>query len=339
MTIDGQPITVRPRSLTHGRPRSTGNIVCTRCGRSASTARSHLPEGPVCGPCYYRAMRTRGVCPTCGADRLLSGVAADDTPICPPCAGIDYDFHCARCHVEGALYRRGVCARRALREDLTVLLVDPPGAPKPLRRLIDVLCASDRPESIMSWKSSRFAKTLLSALASGEVLLTHAGLDSYQDRRGVEHLRALLVHAEILPPRDPDLARFERWIDDKLTSLPAPVSGPVRRFATWHHLGHIRAVCTRGESAMSAVLAAKQQITETIKFLTWLDQEHGLTAATCTQLDVDVNLASGTTARTAIRVFLAFARKTRINTDVRAGHRAARHRHMITQEHRLAWLR
>jgi hypothetical protein len=41
------------------------------------------------------------------------------------------------------------------------------------------------------------------------------------------------------------------------------------------------------------VHAAKQEITETVKFLTWLHETHQRTAATCTQQDIDAWLAFG----------------------------------------------
>lgn len=41
------------------------------------------------------------------------------------------------------------------------------------------------------------------------------------------------------------------------------------------------------------VHASKQDITETIKFLTWLHGAYGRTAETCVQADVDEWLASG----------------------------------------------
>jgi hypothetical protein len=57
------------------------------------------------------------------------------------------------------------------------------------------------------------------------------------------------------------------------------------------------------------VHAAKQEITETIKFLDWLWQTHHRTASTCTQQDADTWLTTGPTTRKAIRTFFVLAKK------------------------------
>ena len=206
-----------------------------------------------------------------------------------------------------------------------------------MSRLVDAFCSSQRPESIFTWKRSPKVTALLDAVSTGQTPLTHAGLDAYGTGLLVEHLRALLVHIGLLPGRDPYLAHFEEWIRTKLAPLPAHVAQPVEQFATWHHLKRIRAaVSSRGTRA--SVHSAKQEITETVKFLTWLDKKHGRTAADCRQQDVDQWLASGPTTRSSIRTFFVFARKTRINTRVEVQHRAARNSPSLTQDQRLAWL-
>ena len=140
------------------------------------------------------------------------------------------------------------------------------------------------------------------------------------------------------PDRDPHLACFPRWIEAKLAPLPTQIAYPVREFATWHHLRRIRGLAEKG-SVRGSVQSAKQEITQTIKFLTWLDQTHSRTAATCTQQDVDAYLAYGPTTRTLIRTFFVTARKTHLNKAVTIGFRQARRNPSITQEQRLQWIR
>lgn len=53
--------------------------------------------------------------------------------------------------------------------------------------------------------------------------------------------------------------------------------------------------------------SAKQEITETVKFLVWLHETYQRTAATCTQPDIDEWLATDPTTRTAIRTFFVVA--------------------------------
>jgi hypothetical protein len=341
MTAD-LPEGLTPRHTVRGRPRTGGTVRCDRCGRKAGTTRATWPEGKICGPCFTVATRTHGTCPDCRQHRLLPGPPTQvGGPQCAPCAGILHNFHCARCSHEGEFYRRGICARCALRDDLTALLLTNPADPTAANRMIDVLCQADRPESIIIWKRSAKVQTLLTSLATGQTPLTHDGLDTHRETAGraADHLRALLVHHGLLPYQDPYLTRFEAWIADKLRPLPAEVAKPVEHFAKWHHLRRIRAMATPDKTAQRPVHSAKQEITEIIKFLDWLWQTHNRTAVTCNQQDVESWLATGPTTRKAIRTFFIFAKKTGTNTRVEIGHYTAKKRPAITQEQRLAWLR
>ena len=63
-------------------------------------------------------------------------------------------------------------------------------------------------------------------------------------------------------------------------------SSPIIRFV-WHHLHRLRRNSTPGQTSHGPTHSAKQEITETIKFLTWLHETHHRTAATCRQQDID----------------------------------------------------
>ncbi len=322
------PAGLTPRNTSRGRPRTSGTATCARCGRAAGKTRATWPEGKICGPCFTTATRTHGTCPDCGQHRLLPGPSEHDGPRCGPCAGILHNFHCARCGHEGEFYRRGICARCALGDDLTELLLTSTADPATAQRLVDVLFAADRPESIITWKRSPKVQDLLTSLSSGQTPLTHEGLDEHRETAGraADHLRALLVHHGLLPYQDPYLARFESWIKDKLKPLPAEVAKPVEYFATWHHLRRIRSMATPDTNAQAPVHSAKQEITETIKFLDWLWQTHHRTAATCTQQDIETWIATGPTTRKSIRTFIVFAKKTGTNHRVDMGHYTAKTR-------------
>lgn len=70
--------------------------------------------------------------------------------------------------------------------------------------------------------------------------------------------------------------------------------------------------------------SAKQEITETIKFLGFPRHTRHRTASTFTQQDVDTWLTTGPTTRKAIRTFFVFARKTGTNMRVEIGRYAAK---------------
>src|ERR1700682_4411381 len=142
----------RPRSRTQGRPRVTnGALQCSRCHRMANTLRVHWPCDQLCNSCFYTAMRTPGICPHCGHDGVLPGRLnrTDPRPVCLSCAGIPGNYRCRTCHAEGEIQRRGECARCALRDDLTTLLLNDAADPTAMGTIVEILCGVDRPESIL----------------------------------------------------------------------------------------------------------------------------------------------------------------------------------------------
>lgn len=337
--MDPKPVGLSPRNTKQGRPRaaSTVNGPCARCGRDMPRVAATWPEGRLCFTCFYGATRTYGTCPDCLQDRLLPGpLNSDGQPTCSTCAQIPRDFHCERCDIEAAHHRGRLCVRCALREDLHGLLGGRP-ANAALAGLVDALCAAERPESILIWKRSPKVQDLLRGLGDGTISVTHEGLDSVASKQA-EHLRALMQHHDLLPQRDPYLPRFERWIDAKLDGLPDEVRQPVQHFATWHHLRRIRGKAAAGAATRGPVHSAKQEITETVKFLVWLHETHQRTAATCTQQDVDEWLATGPTTRAAIRTFFVVAKKARLNTTVTVQHRSAKSSPSLSQDQRIAWI-
>jgi hypothetical protein len=337
MTIEPQR-----RNTVRGRPKvADGTMDCARCQRTIRKSAATWPDGKICNSCYYAATSLYGDCASCGIHRLLPGrLDIGDQPVCRDCARIRQSFHCASCNEERRLYRRDVCARCCLRNDLTSAFAGH-DSPAGFSQLIAVLCTADRAESIITWKRSEKVQQLLRSLGDGTTPLTHEGLDQFEPQgRHVEHLRAILQHHEVLPCRDKYVAYFEKWIDDKLASVSDPeISQPIKQFATWHHLRRINELSLDGQPTRGPVHASKQDITESLKFLQWLRAAHGRTIANCTQQDVDQWIASGPTTRHAIRTFLVWCKKMRINRSVTLGFREAKTVRSLTQDQRLAWIR
>lgn len=365
------PKGLKPRSTRQGRPRTTGGrYTCARCHGTTNRLQASWPEGQICFSCWFAAIRTRGTCASCRRERLLPGPSIPGTqstagdsgspggPTCTTCAGIPGEFFCERCGLELGHYRGRICATCALRDDLTALVgLDPSNSvgvddlpdrlADDMGRVVDALCAADRPESVIVWKRSPKVQALLRGLGDGSIELSHAGLDTVPGRT-TEHLRAVLQHHQVLPRRDVFLARFEQWIKAKVAGLPEEVQPPVEHFATWHHLRRIRAMeetveqsggSSRDSSALRGpVHSAKQEITETAKFLAWLHQTHGRTIETCVQDDVDQWIAEGPTTRSQIRTFLVTIHARGVNMNLKLGHRAARTSPSLSQDQRLAWI-
>ena len=148
-------------------------------------------------------------------------------------------------------------------------------------------------------------------MASGDIPLTHQGLDEAGTDKATNHLRSLLEHAGILAARDEPLARFERWLTRN--SRRSPSRPYVRR---WNNSP--RGIICVGyakhrfpdKAPLPAARYAKQEITEAIKFLTWLHSTHHRTLASCLQQDVDEWLASGPTTRRKIRNLLGLGQES-----------------------------
>lgn len=333
-------IDVNPRNTVQGRPRTTGTHICVRCSRAAAKFRIRWPEGPICGICFHNAMRTHGTCARCYADRLLPGIDGPSAaPICAPCAGIP-PIICATCSTEAEHYRRNRCARCCLRGDLRDLLLGQASEPDAMRRLVDVLAAAERPESVLTWMRPQEVRDLLRRLATGAVSLSHEGLDDETHSSRVEHLRSILEAHDLLPQRDHHLALFERWLVAKLGAVDDPkIRQPVEQFARWHHLARIRRSSRPGTESRGPVHGAKQEITETIRFLTWLNKTHHRYLQDCTQLDVESYVADGPSTRMIIRTFLVWCDHTGTKTGLTLPHRQARRQPRLTQQERLAWIR
>lgn len=298
------------------------------------------PDGKVCNSCFYDATQTYGSCPGCGTDRLLPGRRpGDDRAVCRDCARIRQRFECATCRLETRPYRKGNCARCALRLDLEHFRG--PDSPPGFTILIEALCSVDRPESILTWKRNPQVQELLRGLGSAAIPMTHVGLDAFPtEGRHVGHLRAILVAHGALPARDKWAAVFERWIDTKLATVDdVRISQPVRQFATWHHLNRINEFAAAGKPTNGPVHASKQEITQAIAFLTWLRDEHSRTIGTCTQQDLDQWIAAGPSTRYGVRTFIVWCAKTRINKTLKLGFRQAKTVRILTQEQRLEWIR
>jgi len=197
-------MTIEPkrRSTTQGRPTvTTGDFECSRCHRMANRLRVYWPGDQLRNSCFYTAMRTRGICPRCGHDGLLPGRGnrTDPRPVCLGCAGIPGNYTCTTCGTEGEIFRKGQCARCVIRDDLTALMVDRAVDPATISTIVEILCGVDRPESIYTWKRSPQVQALLAGLASGQIPLSHDGLDSLGRGKHIAHLRSMLEHHGLLP--------------------------------------------------------------------------------------------------------------------------------------------
>lgn len=331
-------MTINP--ATRGRPRSTGEQACSRCARQV-TKTYRLGTDRCCGICYRAALHQRGRCTACSRARLVPGRDAAGNQLCVDCAGIPRDFHCTSCGTETYLLRARHCARCVLHADLQILLAPAIRTDHRVQLLAGVLEASDRPESILTWmRAGTAARALLGSIADGSTELTHESLDQHGTARHAAHIRQLAEHHGILEPRDRYLGYFQHWIQQTLAAIDdASIRQPIEQFATWHHLNRIRHLHGKRTSLQSAAHTAKQDISTSVKFLTWLRDERDRTLADCRQEDIDLWLATGNTTRSLARTFIVWAIKARLCPPLDFPHRQTREEPTISQQQRLGWIR
>lgn len=153
--------------------------------------------------------------------------------------------------------------------------------------------------------------------------------------KDIDHLRALLIHHELLAPRDHDLAFFERWLHDRLKDTEqAWIRRLLEQYATWHHTRAIRTALDRELPVAGRVHYAKQEITESGRLLAWL-AEQDTTLATCTQSQLDRWLVDGPSTRYSVRTFVRWAVRQKLAPDLHVARRTTRSSPSITEQTRL----
>lgn len=280
------------------------------CGRR--TRRPAWPEGPLCASCASRRIIRRGVCPGCGQTRSLPGISADGAPVCKACAGITEDLRCRSCGATDDFRTLHQCRRGALRRRLERVFDDGTGRiDSRLVPLLEALADMQVPRGGLSWVSAPATTERIRAIATGQVPLTHDGIDQLAASTGREHLRDLLVAHGVLPGRDRTLAAYERWVTSRLASIDEPADRHlIAAYLRWHHQPRLEGHAQRGELTENRYELARSQTNIAVRFLTWL-RARGTDVAGCSQADIDAWFADGPSTRTHVRSFLNWAMRTR----------------------------
>ncbi|MGH2660596.1 MAG: hypothetical protein ACRDHS_13300 [Actinomycetota bacterium] len=292
--------------------------VCEACGKRATVA-SRRGGLVICRRCYRSPQRP---CGGCGRTRRVARRATAREPdLCFTCYQAP-GLRCTRCGEEaptrGVAKGAPLCFRCQLETRLDELLAGPDGEVLPaLLPLREAVLAVRSPRTGLGWLTRSPGARLLRHMASGRLPLTHESLDASGQAPSTEHLRDLLVASGALPPRDPGLARLERFARTTVTSLEHSLDRKqLRSFATWEVLRRARRRAERGHLSPAAVNNAKAALSEAVRFLAWL-RSHGRSLDTCTQADVDLWCASGAKARRRIEDLLGWAGRRRIVHGVR----------------------
>lgn len=227
--------------------------------------------------------------------------------LCPPCAGLDEDYSCARCCTEWKLVN-GLCEWCLLADLLDELLSGDVDLRALRARLLDVA----RPDRLIIWLYAPHARGLLRGLATGTIAVSHAALDEFENRPAADHMRGLLVAVGLLPPRDEALAHFDRWVAEHLAEHAGTAEDlkVLSQFSTWR----LRPDLARkaGQSALSdgQVNNATQRLRVAGALLVWL-RGRGRELGSCRQGDLDTWFATPPSTRVHATPFLRWAMATR----------------------------
>jgi hypothetical protein len=280
------------------------------CGRR--TSRPAWPEGVLCATCATRRVRRRGVCGRCGQTRSLPANSADGKSICASCAGITEDLRCRTCGSATAGFRTlRQCTRCSLRGVLERCFDEGSGKiNSQLLPVVETLASQQQPKSGLNWMTKTTTENIR-ALATGQVPLTHEGIDRLPASNSREHLRELLVAHAVLPSRNRYLAAYERWAERVLAGIEDRNDRRlIAAFLRWHIRPRLERRAATGELTESRYSVARAQTNIAVRFLAWLHQRgHDLGSAT--QADIDVWLSTGPATRLHSRTFIRWAMTTR----------------------------
>ncbi|GAA4429259.1 hypothetical protein GCM10023169_31360 [Georgenia halophila] len=239
-----------------------GGALCVTCYARTRTAEDACDEcssiGPLttrvggksdgsrnlCVRCYRNPRRECGIC---GRLKRVALKATATTPdVCPTC----YQAPVIDCSICGqqSLGRRTTnhgrprCFACQAAQQIDAALTGPDGTIRPeLKPVRDALTQLRRPRSLLSNWHSLASLRLLTDIAQGRFDLSHDALDARPQAFSVTYLRAMLVAAGALPPRDENAARLHRYAAEAVTDITDPeLRGVLSRYARWHVIGRAK---------------------------------------------------------------------------------------------------
>src|SRR5699024_2504492 len=187
-------------------------------------------------------------CGICGRDKRIALRATETSPdVCPTC----YQAPVIACSLCGqqALGRRTTnrgrprCFACQAAQQIDAALTGPDGTIRPeLKPVRDALTELRRPRSLLNNWHSIASLHLLTDIAQGRLDLSHDALDDRPQVFSVTYLRAMLVAAGALPPRDENAARLHRYAAEAVADITDPeLRGVLSRYARWHVVGRAKA--------------------------------------------------------------------------------------------------
>jgi hypothetical protein len=284
-------------------------LTCAICGRTAACVVSKATDKPWCLACTQRWIRCAG----CGQHARLRGGTIDE-PLCSLCTRPEGAWRsCPSCGQPGRLHH-GRCARCSVTRRLHELLADDTGTiPADRQTLYQALAATKRPATLGAWLDRSSAPQMLRELAGRAI--THQTLDELPTGKTVEHLRSILIAAQILPTRDEHMTRLEQWVNTAIAERADPDEQHLlRRYALWHMLRRLRQRTRGADTTHNQYVLVRQHLRAAIGFLDWLAAQ-GISLADARQGNLDEwTTSDNATLRKETGHFLRWANKHKLTT-------------------------
>jgi hypothetical protein len=190
-----------------------------------------------------------------------------------------------------------------------------------------------------NWLRSSGPAAIVAELVAGSVELSHEALDAHPRRRSADHLRHLLVTADLLAPRDDAIVALEAWV-----SLRLEETGHLRErrllrsYATWRVLRPARQRAAQAGRMRSPTRHAKSCLNAAIS-LCEFSERRGLALAEVTQHDVDEFMVEGASSAAMVADFLDWTASRSATTRFEVRPRPRQHGPRTDDEARFATAR
>jgi len=175
------------------------------------------------------------------------------------------------------------------------------------------------------------------SFAHGLIEVAHEALDDLDRSQTIEHLRHLLVDCGLLPDRDPGLARYDRWVRERLDAT-VDNTGDARllhQYVTWHQRKRLVESSIKGRLRSAQLNGSTQTLRVAAQFLNWL-RSRGRSISTCRQSDLDEWLATPPSTRVRVRGFVRWAKDTKRMPALQMVKESKPNLEVLDQDQRLA---
>ncbi|MCQ6270608.1 hypothetical protein M8J71_08975 [Pseudarthrobacter sp. R1] len=280
---------------------------CVRCDRTRTVGTRDSNGQPLCKSCGRR----REACADCGRDRHVAG-RSGTAPLCEDCwPKSPASFRtCQRCGQHRYVHRDGHCDRCAANDKIHGLFPTQLTARVPEALALRDWCLGADETAILSTFGRKRTVELLRTVLSAPGNLSHDFLDAAGSAQATGAVRSLLVEHGLLPPRDENLSRLERWVTTtaELIADPAERRAFVR-FARWRHLNTLR---RRPQPIPSTLTTSRRRELRIVReLLDWAPQ-HGKNLSTLNQADLQRWQATTHSETHRVKAFLAWAHRNKL---------------------------